>query len=64
LFYNIIANAAIATLNQNELAILGIKAKSKIWLKIARGALNIFGAILGPESPSQKLARQRIARIS
>ena len=64
LFYKIITNAAIATLNQNELAILGLKAKSKIWLKIARGALNVFGAILGPESPSQKLARQRISRIS
>ena len=64
MFYKIIANAAIATLNQNELAILGLKAKSKIWLKIARGALNIFSAILGPESPSQNLARQRITRIS
>jgi uncharacterized protein (DUF2236 family) len=64
LFYKIITNAAIATLNKNELAILGLKTKSKIWLKIARGALNIFGAILGPESPSQKLARQRISRIS
>ena len=64
LFYKIITNAAIATLNKNEIAILGLKAKSKIWLKIARGALNIFGAILGPESPSQKLARQRISRIS
>ena len=64
IFYKIIANAAIATLSQNELAILGLKAKSKIWLKIARGALNVFGAILGPESPSQKLARQRISRIS
>ena len=64
LFYKIITNAAIATLNQNELAILGLKAKPKIWLKIARGALNVFGAILGPESPSQNLARQRISRIS
>jgi len=64
LFYKIITNAAIVTLNKNELEILGLKAKSKIWLKVARGALNIFGAILGPESPSQKLARQRIARIS
>ena len=64
LFYKIITNAAIATLNKNELAILGLKTKSKIWLKIARGALNVFGAILGPESPSQKLARQRISRIS
>jgi len=33
-------------------------------LKIARGALNVFSAFLGPESPSQNLARQRIARIS
>lgn len=64
LFYKIITNAAIVTLNKNELEILGLKTKSKIWLKIARGALNIFGAILGPESPSQKLARQRITRIS
>ena len=62
-FYKIIANAAIATLNKNELAILGLKAKSKVWLKIARGALNVFRTILGPESPSQNLARQRIARI-
>ena len=64
LFYRIISNAAIATLDSNELEILGLKAKSKIWLKVARAALNIFSAILGPESPSQNLARQRIARIS
>jgi uncharacterized protein (DUF2236 family) len=64
LFYRIIANAAIATLDKNELEILGLKAKSKIWLKIARGALNVFSAFLGPESPSQNLARQRISRIS
>ena len=63
LFYRIIANAAIATLDKNELEILGLKAKSKIWLKIARGALNVFSAFLGPESPSQNLARQRILRI-
>lgn len=64
LFYKIIANAAIATLDSNELEILGLKTKSKIWLKICRGALNVFRAILGPESPSQRLARERIARIS
>jgi uncharacterized protein (DUF2236 family) len=64
LFYRIIASAAIATLDKNELEILGLKPKSKIWLKLARGALNIFSAILGPESPSQNLARQRLARIS
>jgi uncharacterized protein (DUF2236 family) len=64
IFYKLIANAAIATLDVSELEILGLKPKSKIWLKIARGALNIFSAILGPESPSQNLARQRILRLS
>jgi len=64
LFYKIIANAAIATLDENELAILGLKTRSKIWLKIARAALNVFSVILGPESPSQDMARKRIARIS
>ncbi|MEJ6574576.1 MAG: oxygenase MpaB family protein [Actinomycetes bacterium] len=64
IFYRVITSAAIATLDKNEIEILGLKAKSKIWLKIAKGALNIFSAILGPESPSQNLARQRIARIS
>ena len=63
-FYKVIANAAIATLDKNELEILGLKAKSKIWLRIARGALNIFSLVLGPESPSQDLARKRIARLS
>ena len=63
-FYKVIANAAIATLDKNELEILGLKAKSKIWLRIAKAALNIFSLVLGPESPSQDLARKRIARLN
>jgi hypothetical protein len=61
-FYKVIANAAIATLNHNELTLLGLKKKSKIWLRISRVSLDIFLAILGPEPPAMQLARERIER--
>jgi len=64
IFYRLIANAAIATIDPNELKILGLRAKSKVWLKLARFFLDIFRLILGPESPSQSVARERIARIT
>ena len=64
LFYKVLINAAIATLDPNELEILGLKSRKKVWLKVARFFLDIFIAILGPESPSQKIARERISRIS
>lgn len=61
-FYNLLAKAAICTLHENELHILGLKPPGKIWLKITRFALNIFTAILGPESPSQEVARARLEK--
>jgi hypothetical protein len=61
-FYNVIANAAIATLDQRELDLLGLKSRSKIWLKISRASLDIFLAILGPEPPAMQVARERITR--
>ena len=64
IFYRLIANAAIATIDPNELAILGLRPKSKVWLKLARFFLDLFRLILGPESPSQSVARERIARIA
>ena len=64
IFYRLIANAAIATIDPNELAILGLRPKSKVWLKVARFFLDLFRLILGPESPSQSVARERIARIT
>jgi uncharacterized protein (DUF2236 family) len=64
IFYRLIANAAIATIDPNELKILGLKGKSKSWLKVARFFLDLFRLILGPESPSQSVARERIARIT
>jgi hypothetical protein len=53
-------NAAIATLDPRELELLGLKPRSKIWLRISRISLDIFLAILGPEPPAMKVARERI----
>ena len=61
-FYKIIANAAIATLDPREIELLGLKAKSKIWLRISRVSLDIFLAILGPEPPAMIVAKERIAK--
>jgi hypothetical protein len=61
-FYKVISNAAIATLDQHELTLLGLEKRSKIWLKISRVALDLFLAILGPEAPAVVVARERIAK--
>jgi hypothetical protein len=61
-FYNVISNAAIATLDHHELKLLGLEKRSKIWLKISRISLDIFIAILGPEPPAMSVARERIAK--
>ncbi len=63
IFYRVLSNAAICTLHDNELAILELKRPNKIWLKIARGMLNVFTALLGSESPSQHVARERLAGL-
>jgi uncharacterized protein (DUF2236 family) len=61
-FYKVIANAAIATLDQHELRLLGLEKRSKLWLKISRINLDMFMAILGPEPPAMTVARERIAK--
>lgn len=61
-FYSVISNAAIASLDPRELEILGLKPKSRVWLKISRISLDIFLSILGPEPPAMQVARERIAR--
>jgi uncharacterized protein (DUF2236 family) len=63
-FYKLIANAAIATLDPREVTLLGLKKKSKIWLKISRMGLDIFLAILGSEPPAMAAAKERIKRLS
>jgi len=59
-FYKVISNAAIATLDQRELDLLGLTPRSKIWLRISRVSLDIFLAILGPEPPAMQVARERM----
>jgi uncharacterized protein (DUF2236 family) len=63
-FYKLIANAAIATLDPRELKLLGLKKRSKIWLKISRVGLDIFLAILGSEPPAMVAAHARLKRLS
>lgn len=63
-FYRVLCNAAISTMDERVLAVLGIKRKSQIWLKIVKPLLRILQSLLGNESPSQTIARQRIARLT
>ncbi|MEY4444687.1 MAG: hypothetical protein RL301_766 [Actinomycetota bacterium] len=61
LFYSVMANAAIATLEDFDRELLGLKKRRKFWLKLARVLLEILSAILGHEPPAKKLARKRIS---
>ena len=63
LFYRILCNAAISTIDQPFLSVLGLKPKSRRWLRASRVLLDILGYLLGNESPSQKIARERIKRL-
>ena len=59
-FYRILANAAIATIDEPFLSVLGLQPRSKKWLKVSRVLLDFLSYMLGHESPSQKIARKRI----
>jgi uncharacterized protein (DUF2236 family) len=59
-FYRILANAAIATIDEPFLTVLGLKPRSKSWLKVSKVFLDLLSYMLGHESPSQKIARKRI----
>lgn len=63
LFYRMLAKAAIYTLDDRDRELLHLKKPSVMWLKISRICLDFLSAILGHESPSQKIARSRINRI-
>lgn len=63
-FYRILANAAISTMDPRVLNVLGIKRKSKVWLRIVAPILRILQLLLGKESPSQTIARERFARLA
>jgi uncharacterized protein (DUF2236 family) len=59
-FYRILANAAISTIDEPFLSVLGLKPRSKKWLKVSKVLLDFLSYMLGHESPSQKIARKRI----
>jgi uncharacterized protein (DUF2236 family) len=63
-FYRILCNAAISTMDTRVLSALGLKEKSRIWLKVVKPLLSILQLLLGNESPSQGIARERIARLT
>ena len=59
-FYRILANAAIATIDEPFLSVLGLRPRSKNWLRVSKVLLDFLSYMLGHESPSQKIARKRI----
>ena len=62
-FYRILCNAAISTMDPRVLNALGLKARSRIWLRVVSPLLRILQMLLGKESPSQTIARNRIAQL-
>lgn len=63
-FYRILCNAAISTMDPRVLKALGLRNKSRIWLKVVSPMLRTLQLLLGKESPSQTIARHRIARLA
>ena len=63
-FYRTLCNAAISTMDPRVLKVLGLKKQSTIWLSIVKPLLRALQLVLGNESPSQTIARERIARIT
>ena len=62
-FYSILAKAAILTLDDRDRELLKLKKPARINLYLSNLALKILSAILGHRSPSERVARERIARI-
>ena len=63
-FYRALCNAAISTLDPRILKVLGLKAKSRAWLAVVKPMLRALQLIVGNESPSQTIARERVARLT
>ena len=62
-FYRVLCNSAISTMDPRVLEALGLKSKSRVWLKVVSPMLRILQLLLGKESPSQSIARKRIAQL-
>jgi uncharacterized protein (DUF2236 family) len=63
-FYKTLTNAAISTLDPRVLKVLGLSPRSRIWLKAVAPMLAVLQLLLGDESPSQSIARERIKRLA
>lgn len=63
-FYRILCNAAISTMDKRVLEVLGLNKRSRLWLFMITPFLRLLQLLLGDESPSQKIARERIQRIA
>lgn len=63
-FYRALCNAAISTMDPRVLQVLGVAQKSTRWISVVKPMLWALGKVLGGESPSQIIARERIKRIT
>ena len=64
LFYRVLAKTAITTLTPAQQEILGLKPVNRAWRIACAALLKLLAMALGKESPSQRIARERIARTS
>jgi uncharacterized protein (DUF2236 family) len=63
-FYRFLAKSAVYTLTPKQREILGLKQVSRAWIIATSFILAALSWTLGGESPSQEVARARVARIS
>lgn len=64
IFYRFLAKSAVYTLTDKQREILGLKQVSRGWVIVTRYLLGLLSWTLGKESPSQAVARARIARLT
>jgi len=62
IFYRLLSNSAIATLDPRDRHLLELPQRSTNWLRITKVALRALHLLLGPEPPSMVIARERIER--
>ena len=61
-FYSVLAKAAILTLDDQDRELLALPRPWRINLYLSNFALRVLSSILGHRSPSERVARARIAR--
>ena len=64
MFYRVLAKTAISTLTPAQQKILGLKPVNRTWRWLCARLLRLLSFALGAESPSQEVARARIARTA